>query len=132
MSDATKVCPLCGEMILAVAKKCRYCGEYFDPKDRPHEPAPGMMERMVLPVGRSNSAIAAGYLGLFSFFPAIGLAFGILAVYAGVKALSEIGKNPELSGKGRAWFGIIVGAPLALLNLCMLAFLVIGLMIPHR
>jgi DNA-directed RNA polymerase subunit M/transcription elongation factor TFIIS len=27
-----KPCPQCGEMIVATAAKCRYCGEIFDPK----------------------------------------------------------------------------------------------------
>lgn len=30
MEDARKPCPICGEMIIASAAKCRYCGEIFD------------------------------------------------------------------------------------------------------
>jgi predicted RNA-binding Zn-ribbon protein involved in translation (DUF1610 family) len=30
-ADARRPCPMCGEMIVANAAKCRYCGEVFDP-----------------------------------------------------------------------------------------------------
>jgi hypothetical protein len=30
LSSDTKLCPMCGEEIKAIACKCRFCGEYFD------------------------------------------------------------------------------------------------------
>jgi Domain of unknown function (DUF4190) len=111
----TKQCPLCGESIMAVAKKCRYCGEYFDAADRPRPERPGSLDSMMLPVGRPASAIAAGYLGLLSFFPLIGIPLGIGGVITGIVALKRIGREPELRGRGRAWFGIVAGGLMAVL-----------------
>ncbi len=34
MPDETKNCPMCGEEILAVAKKCKHCGEMLDQKTK--------------------------------------------------------------------------------------------------
>jgi WD40 repeat protein len=36
MTTDTRTCHLCGEIIPAVGKKCRYCGEYLDPLERPN------------------------------------------------------------------------------------------------
>ena len=33
--EPTKRCPMCGEEILAVAKKCKHCGEYLDDSNQP-------------------------------------------------------------------------------------------------
>lgn len=30
LSEFTKACPFCGELILEAAKKCKHCGEFFD------------------------------------------------------------------------------------------------------
>jgi hypothetical protein len=62
--------------------------------------------RMLLPVGRSGLAIAAGYFGLFALliFPApVALILGLLAV-------RDIRRNPKKHGMGRAVFGIVTGA----------------------
>jgi hypothetical protein len=62
--------------------------------------------RWAVPVGRSIWAIVAGYLGLFSLL----CLPGPLAVAAGIIALNDIRKHPGLGGKGRAIFGIVMGA----------------------
>ncbi|MFN7962311.1 MAG: GYF domain-containing protein [Thermoanaerobaculia bacterium] len=61
--------------------------------------------RMVIPVGRSPLSIVAGYMGLLSplVLPAP------LAVLFGIMALRDIKKNPNLLGKGRAIFALIMG-----------------------
>ena len=61
--------------------------------------------RLLLPVGRSGWAIAAGYLGLFSLLVCPAPA----ALIVGIIALMDIKKNPKKHGLGRAWFGIIMG-----------------------
>jgi hypothetical protein len=77
--------------------------------------------RMLLPVGRSLWAIAAGYLGLLSLviLPApLALLFGIVAIL-------DIRKHPERHGMGRAIFGIVMGS----LGTLALVFAIIGMMV---
>lgn len=52
----------------------------------------------------SCEAIAAGYLGLISVLPL----FGVFAIALGCYALAVLKKNPELCGRGRAIFGIVM------------------------
>jgi hypothetical protein len=61
--------------------------------------------RLLLPVGRSGWAIAAGYLGLVSVLcvPAP------FALVAGLLAIAEMRRNPKKHGMGRAVFGIVMG-----------------------
>ncbi|HUY91620.1 MAG TPA: DUF4190 domain-containing protein [Pirellulales bacterium] len=71
--------------------------------------------RMLLPVGRSLWAIAAGYFGLFSLicFPAP------IAIILGLIAIRDIRKHPEKHGLGRAIFGLVMGV------LCSIGFVVL-------
>lgn len=121
MSSAEmRICPHCDEEIRAAAKKCRHCGEYLDDElERPRrkKETHGTVERMLVPVGRPISAIAAGYCALFGIVPGFGLPFSLAALICGIFALRAIKKNPDLSGSGRAWFGIIVGGLMTLLSI---------------
>ena len=62
--------------------------------------------RMLLPVGRSGWAIAAGYLGLISVL----LIPGPFAVLTAVLAIRDMRRNPKLHGMGRAIFGLVMGS----------------------
>jgi hypothetical protein len=89
------------------------------PMARPAGDDPVM--RMVLPVGRSPWAIAAGYLGLFSLL-VIPAPF---ALATGLLALHDIREDPAKHGKGRAIFGIVMGTlgTLALIGFTVAVFL---------
>lgn len=80
--------------------------------------------RLLLPVGRSMWAIAAGYFGLLSVIPV----FSIPALVCGIVGVmdikkSKLGSKPK-HGMGRAWFGIIMGV----LGLAFGIFLVISIL----
>ena len=74
-------------------------------------PGPDPALKLLLPVGRSGWAIAAGYLGLVSVL----LVFAPFALLAGILGLQAIRARPELWGRGRAWFGVIMGSVFSVL-----------------
>jgi hypothetical protein len=61
--------------------------------------------RMVLPVGRSGWAIAAGYAGLFSLV----FVCAPIALLLGLVAINDLRRHPEKHGWGRAIFGLVMG-----------------------
>jgi len=78
---------------------------------------------MMLPVGRSGLAIAAGYLGLF----AILLLPAPFALITGILAVRDLRRNPHKHGMGRAVFGIVSGAVFTLALLAIfVAFVLDG------
>lgn len=72
----------------------------------PRDTADDAVMRMLLPVGRSGLAIAAGYAGLLSVLclPApVALVLGLLAI-------ADLRNNPHQHGMGRAVFAVVMGA----------------------
>lgn len=113
-------CPQCGAANAVAAVKCGACGADLRPpvpQSTPLGEDAGM--RMLLPVGRSGWAIAAGYAGLFAFIPF----FAPIALILGVAAIIHLRKHPELHGMGRAVFGLVVG----ILGTLFLMFLIVAI-----
>jgi hypothetical protein len=93
---------------------------YASPVQR--SPGDDPVVRMLLPVGRSGWAIAAGYLGLLSL---LGI-FAPFALISGIVAVRDIRQHPEKHGLGRAWFGIVMGALGTIALVVIVGFTLIG------
>lgn len=71
------------------------------------KPQPGKFGAMdlVAPLRADPWAVLAGYLGLFSFI----LIAAPFSLAVAIIALKSLKKHPERTGKGRAWFGLVMG-----------------------
>ena len=97
---------------------CAECGRQITipPLAPPAGPAPAFRPppdigddpaiRMLIPVGRSGLAIAAGYAGLFALIPF----FAPIALVLGILAIRDLKRHPDKHGMGRAVFGLVMGA----------------------
>ena len=106
--EARRPCRECGEMIVAAAAKCRFCGAVFDPRLR------GMGMGMGMSTHRGKSyqgfAITSMVLGILSIFTAcIGIVLGITGVIFGVVAGNGMKQSKNFEGKGMATAGIVMG-----------------------
>jgi uncharacterized RDD family membrane protein YckC len=75
------------------------------PPRLPSPSAPGPASFLV-PTRRSGWAIAAGYLGLFALL----VVPAPLALGAGLLALRDLRRDPDLGGRGRAIFALVTGS----------------------
>ena len=113
-------CPFCAELIAPRIALCPHCDSDLTQPRRTHSSRSAADDagmRMILPVGRSGWAIAAGYMGLISVL----LVPGPFAIFCSIMAISHMKKNPKLHGMGRAVFGLIAGG----LGTALLIFVII-------
>jgi hypothetical protein len=101
-------CPHCGAPNNDNNFRCTKCSKVIQPEAQvvvTSDLGDSRAARMLLPVGRSGLAIAAGYAGLFAFlvFPAP------IALLLGILAIRDLRKHPTKHGMGRAVFGTLIG-----------------------
>ena len=121
-------CPMCGELIAAKARKCRFCGETVSDESLPEEKDDAPMSR-VIPY-KNPPALIGYYLGIFSLFPCFPI--GIAAFVLGIIGWRRVLKNPELHGSVHAWIGIILGGLFGLLWLIFTGFVIFGAMMANQ
>ncbi len=126
-------CPYCGRTTNVAPQyagqtgPCGQCGQTitipgagvpFGQRPVPPDLGDSAAIRMLLPVGRSLWAIAAGYFGLFAvlLFPAP------IALVLGIVAIVDIRRHPGKHGMGRAIFGLVMG----LICTVLLTLVIIG------
>ena len=100
-------CPKCGAPNANNNVRCVKCGQALQAvrivtRDRDDHSA-GM--RMLMPVGRSGWAIAAGYAGLFG----LTVILAPIALVLGIVAMVDLKRHPKKHGWGRAVFGTLIG-----------------------
>jgi hypothetical protein len=130
-------CPHCGrqtnvpEEYAGESGPCAGCGQTITipPLAPPAAPAPPFRPtpslgddpaiRMLLPVGRSGLAIAAGYAGLLALVPFL----APVAILLGILAIRDLRKHPEKHGLGRAVFGLVMGS---IVTLALIVWLIVA------
>ena len=100
-------CPKCGADNQDGAYNCHKCGRVLRTKIivRDGERETTAADRLLMPVGVSGWAIAAGYAGLFAFL----MIPAPLALVLGIVAIIDLKRNPKKHGWGRAIFGTLIG-----------------------
>ena len=117
---ARKPCPVCGEMIAATARVCRFCGEELAPRPSTEE---GDATGGVIPY-KNPPALIAYYCGIFSLaacipIPFLFLPLPIAALVLGIKGLRRAKEHPQVRGQVHAWIGIIGGSIFTIAGLIM-------------
>jgi len=82
----------------------------------------GLGTRMLIPVGRSGWAIAAGYAGLFATL----VIFAPVALILGIIAVVHLRRRSDLHGWGRAIFGLVMGAIFSILLVVGIVAVIVG------
>lgn len=110
-------CQNCGIEVFATTVLCPQCGHSTQVAAAKRDLLDDPAMRMLLPVGRSLWAIAAGYAGLFAVLclPAP------LALILGEVAIYDLKHHPDKHGWGRAIFGAVMGGLGTLLLLVVLS-----------
>ena len=126
-------CPHCGKTTdvpdeyLGQSGPCSGCGQTirvappgnpFGSPPPPRDLGDDAAVRMLIPVGRSPLAIAAGYAGLFAVLGC----FAPIALILGILAIRDIKRHPDKHGMGRAIFGLVMGV----LGTILLVFVLLG------
>jgi predicted RNA-binding Zn-ribbon protein involved in translation (DUF1610 family) len=96
-------CPTCGELIIATAAKCRFCGAIFDAR------LCGSSSRQH---GQSyhGFAVTSLVLGILALPTAcFGIVFGIVAIIFSAIASNGMKKSRNFEGKGMATAGMVMG-----------------------
>lgn len=102
-------CPHCGTPNADNNYRCVKCAREIQPvriENVRDAIGDSPVTRMLLPVGRSGLAIAAGYFGLFALM----ILPAPVALILGILAIRDLKAHPHKRGMGRAVFGLITGA----------------------
>jgi len=92
MQEEKKKCPFCGEEILKVAIKCKYCGSILDGSDQEKK----ITISGVDPFAELHTPIKGKTKGKLTLIGKLGIGLGILMMATGIMAMSSSGSDPEM------------------------------------